>query len=286
MSDLARWMSGLLAAAIAAGQAYAADPAPLRVMSFNLRYGTAADGENDWDKRKDLLVETVRRFDPDLLGTQETLEFQADFLAAQLPGYARFGAGRDDGRAGEQMTIFFRSDRFEKLAAGHYWLSEAPDRPGVKGWDAACPRMVTWAKLRDRRNDRDFLWLNTHWDHRGRQARLESPKVMRRWLAEQRPRLPLVVTGDFNSQEDSPQYRTLLGEAGGQPKLIDTYRKLHPERQPDEATFHAFSGKREGSRIDWILVSPEFAPAEAAIDRFHKDNRYPSDHFPVTAVLW
>ena len=286
MNKLTRRIGWALVMWIATGQSYAADPAPLRVMSFNVRYGTASDGENAWDKRKELLVETIRRFDPDLLGTQETVEFQAEYLGAQLPGYTRVGVGRDDGQQkGEQMAIFFRTDRFEKLATGHFWLSEHPDQPGVKGWDAMCARMVTWARLRDLKSDRVFLWLNTHWDHMGRQARLESPKVMRRWLADQQPRLPLIVTGDFNSHEDSAQYRTLVGEEDAGLKLTDTYRNLHPARQPDEATSGGFGGRRTGSRIDWILVSPEFTPVEATIDRFNKDDRYPSDHFPVTATL-
>lgn len=279
-------MGCALAALIVTTQSYAADATPLRIMSFNVRLGTAADGDNHWDKRKNLLVETIRRFEPDLLGTQETVDFQADFLCAQLPTYSYVGVGRDDGqKKGEQMAIFFKADRFEKLAAGHFWLSEQPDQPGVKGWDAMCPRMVTWAKLRDRKNDRTFLWLNTHWDHKGKQARLESPKVMRRWLAEQDPQLPVIITGDFNSHEDSPQYRALLGAESDKLKLTDTYRRIHPERRPDEASPGGFSGKREGSRIDWILCSPQFTPAEATIDHFNKDNRYPSDHFPVTATL-
>jgi len=283
---LTRWAGYALAAWLVAVPVRGAEVAPLRVMSFNVRYGTAADGENSWEKRKDLLIEAIRRFDPDLLGTQETLAFQAEFISARLPAYTRIGVGRDDGQKnGEQMTIFFKTDRFETLASGHYWLSEHPDRPGEKGWDAMCPRMVTWVRLRDRKTDRVFLWLNTHWDHKGQQARLESPRQMRRWLAEQTPNLPVIITGDFNSTEDSPQYRILLGGENDRPKLTDTYRHLHPERQPDEASFHGFHGKREGSRIDWILCSPPFVPVEATIDRFQQDGRYPSDHFPVTATL-
>jgi endonuclease/exonuclease/phosphatase family metal-dependent hydrolase len=271
---------------LAAFSAGAQTAAPLRVMSFNIRYGTAGDGENRWEKRRDFLVETIRRFDPDLLGTQETLAFQADFLSAQLPGYTRVGVGRDDGKdKGEQAAIFFKSARFEKVASGHFWLSETTEQPGSRSWDAAITRMVTWAKLRDRQCDRVFLWLNTHWDHQGPQARLESAKLMRRWLAERDARGPVIITGDFNSTEDSPPYRLLLGAAEDALKLTDCYRQVHPARQPDEATFHAFTGKRDGSRIDWILCSPQFTPLEAAMDRSNRDGRYPSDHFPVTAIL-
>jgi endonuclease/exonuclease/phosphatase family metal-dependent hydrolase len=278
------WVGCTLVMWACVGKARATDP--MRVMSFNVRYGTAADGDNRWDKRKELMVAAIRQFAPDVLGTQETLAFQAEYLSSQLPGFTRVGAGRDDGKLqGEQATIFFKADRFESPATGHYWLSEHPERPGIKGWDAACPRMVTWAKLRDRKSGRTFLWLNTHWDHRGAQARLESPRVMRRWLAEQASHMPVIITGDFNSFEDSPQYRILLGEGELEPKLIDTFRKLHPVSQAEEATFHDFTGSQKGRRIDWILVSPDFTPVEATIDRFSKDGRYPSDHFPVTATL-
>jgi endonuclease/exonuclease/phosphatase family metal-dependent hydrolase len=132
MNKLARWTghAGLciLVTVSAHGQTNSQSAAPLRVMSFNIRYGTASDGANRWEKRRDLLVETIRQFDPDLLGTQETLQFQADFLSAQFPGYTRVGIGRDDGHVkGEQVTIFFKTDRFEELATGHFWLSTHPE---------------------------------------------------------------------------------------------------------------------------------------------------------------
>jgi endonuclease/exonuclease/phosphatase family metal-dependent hydrolase len=258
----------------------------LRVMSFNVRCGNAADSENRWENRRDLMVETIRRFDPDLLGTQETLQFQAEFLSAQLPAYTRVGRGRDDGHdKGEQVTIFYRTDRFDELATGHFWLSRRPEQPGSRSWDSAITRMVTWAKLRDRKNDGTFLWLNTHWDHVGVLARYESAQLMRRWLAEHARNVPVIITGDFNCDEDALPYRLLLGEDGSEPKFTDTYRRVHPQRQPDEASFHAFSGRPEGSRIDWILCSPPFVPMEATIGRAVKNARYPSDHFPVTAIL-
>ena len=290
MNALPRWTRGaalcILMAVSAHGQTNVENSLPLRVMSFNIRYGTAADGENRWEKRRDLLVETIRRFDPDLLGTQETLQFQAEFLGEQLPAYTRLGRGRDDGHdKGEQVTIFFKRDRFEEFATGHFWLSTRPEQPGSRSWDAAITRMVTWVKLRDRKNYRVFVWLNTHWDHVGALARIESAKLMRRWLAENASNLPVIITGDFNSHEDSLPYRLLLGEDGGEPKLTDCYRRLHPSRQPDEASFHDFTGKRDGSRIDWILCSPPFMPLEATIDSSSQGGRYPSDHFPVTAIL-
>lgn len=268
----------------------AAEPTSLKVMSFNLRYATAKDGENHWDKRRELLLDTVRREQPDLLGTQETLALQRDYLAQNLDGYEALGIGRDDGsERGEMTAILWKKDRFEKLAAGHFWLSETPDKIGSKSWDTSLPRMATWIKLRDRRlpDARPLFWINTHFDHMGKTARLESAKLLRKQLITLGKDCTLVVTGDFNAAEDSPPYRALFGEVEGQASpVVDTYRKLHPESGKNEGTFNGFKhDATTGARIDWIGVSPEVKIKSAEINHHHDNGRTPSDHFPVTAVL-
>jgi endonuclease/exonuclease/phosphatase family metal-dependent hydrolase len=261
----------------------------VRVMSFNIRYGTARDGENHWDRRQDLLVETVRTFAPDLLGTQETLAFQRDFLAEKLPEYDQLGVGRDDGReAGEMAALYHRRARFEKLDGGHFWLSESPDKAGSKSWDSALPRMVTWVKLRDRQDgaDRPVVFFNTHFDHEGMTARLESARLLRRQIAKLAERCTVIVTGDFNADQGSPPYLVLFDRAGELPPLIDTYRAAHPRRAAEEGTFSGFRADAlSGPRIDWIGVSRDWEIRSASIDRTSKDGRTPSDHFAVTAVL-
>lgn len=256
----------------------------VRVMSFNIRYGTAADGENSWDRRKSFLIETIQTFNPDLLGTQETLAGQRDDLAAALKGYGMLAAGREDGKdAGEMMAVFYRESRFEKLDGGHFWLSETPDEVGSKGWDGSLPRMVTWVKLRDRQAPKapPIAYFNTHFDHRGPRARLESARLIRRKIAELGRDCRVVLTGDFNSPEGSPPYRELF--AGD---LRDSYRVAHPARAEGEGTFSGFRADRtSGGRIDWIGCSPEWDVREVAIDRTARDGRTPSDHYPVTAVL-
>ncbi len=156
-------------------------------MSFNIRYGLANDGANSWEFRKERVAETIRVDGPDLLGTQEVQKFQLDFLLERLPGYAFAGVGREDGREkGEYCALFYREDRFENLGSGHFWLSATPEVPGSRSWDTSMSRMVTWVRLRDRRGgDRPFLFANTHFDHRGSQARLESARLVRRWWKEQ-----------------------------------------------------------------------------------------------------
>jgi endonuclease/exonuclease/phosphatase family metal-dependent hydrolase len=273
-------------------RADAAEPGPLalRVMSFNIRYGTAKDGEDRWEKRQGLLLDTIRAYNPDVLGMQEVLASQADYLQENLSGYGFCGGGRDDGkRAGEFSPVMFRKDRFDLLAHGQWWLSPTPEKVASKGWDAALPRIVTWAKLKDRKAGVAFLVFNTHWDHVGNVARVESGKLMRRMIEDKRKEeggdVPVVVTGDFNSTEETEQYKTLTAGDNAGVRLTDAYREVHPQRKPDEASFHAFKGGREALRIDWILHSPEWAAKGASIDHTQKDGRYPSDHYPVTAEL-
>ena len=261
-----------------------------RVMSFNIRYGTAKDGENHWSKRKDFLIETIEAFGPDLLGTQETLLDQRDFIASKLSGYGSFGVGRDDGKeTGEMAALFYRTARFEKVAGGHFWLSQNPDTVGSKGWDAALPRIATWVKLRDRVNDqaKPLLFLNTHFDHQGQQARKESAKLIRKKILELGTDCDIVITGDFNAGADSDVYRALFAdEAEKASPVADTFAVADPKPIGDQGTFSGFkSTATSGPRIDWIGCSRGFNVQAAAIDRTERDGRTPSDHFPVTAIL-
>lgn len=267
----------------------AQSPTPIRVMSFNIRYATAPDGANHWDKRRDFLVETVNTFAPDLLGTQETLVSQRDFLAEKLPGFESFAAGRDDGRnKGEMAALFYRTARFTKTADGHFWLSESPESVGKKGWDAALPRIATWVKLTDRtdRTGKSILFLNTHFDHMGKTARTESARLIRKKLVELGSGCRLIVTGDFNAGEGSEPYKALFAADDQPPAVVDTYRAIMPTKTETEGTFNGFKPTAvNGPRIDWIGCSRDWDVRLAGIDRTARDGRVPSDHFPVTAVL-
>jgi endonuclease/exonuclease/phosphatase family metal-dependent hydrolase len=258
----------------------------LRVMSFNLRYSTARDGDNSWQNRREILIQAVRRIDPDLLGTQECLAEQADLLREHLPKMTIISVHRDDGkREGESCAILFRTDRFEPIASGTFWLSPTPEKPGSKGWDADCARIVTWARLRDKATGRTFAWLNTHWDHIGKEARLESAGMMRRWIEANAAEMPVIVTGDFNTHLDAPPYARMFDVNQWKRQLIDTFAQLHGPNTNAGGTYHGFTGKGAGARIDWILCTPEFEPFASEIDTFSVNDRFPSDHFPVTAVL-
>ena len=260
----------------------------IRVMSFNIRREIFIDALNHWQLRKGLLVETIRNFNPDLLGTQEALANQSDYLREHLTGYDFVGAGRNDGRRGGEMCgVFFRTARFDKLDSGHFWLSETPTRPGSKSWGTSFPRMCTWVKLRDRADGSVLCLFNTHFDHRGKRARDESARLLRRTIERIAGHLPVIVTGDFNTTDDSAPYRTLIaGTRRGDERFTDTYRAVNRAADAGaEGTRHDFWGVQGGPRIDWIVTSGEFKTVSASIDRTRENGRYPSDHFPVTAVL-
>lgn len=269
---------------------------PLRVMSFNVRYGEAPDGENAWPARRELVLAVIREFDPDLLCVQEALRFQLDEMLAAMPGYKQIGAGRDDGRAaGEFSAVFFREKRLEMRASDTFWLSDTPDRPGSKGWGNDITRICTWASFVDRRappiqDDAEatlaetgaFRVYNTHWDHQSQSSRERSAEFMAHEIAEHcGEHLPVLVTGDFNAGEDNPAFRKLLA---GSAKLSDTFRQLHPN-DAQVGTFNGFMGRRDGPKIDAVLASPHWKVDAAEIVRTKHGDRHPSDHFPVTAVV-
>ena len=263
-----------------------ADPADLRVMSFNCRVSTLFDLHNTWGLRKRLLLDTIQNFNPDLLGTQELLASQADYLRERLDGYSFVGAGRNDGkRRGEMCGVFFRSDKFQKLDSGHFWLSESPSKPGSKGWGAFFPRLVTWVKLQPRDGGQTFCWFNTHLDAFSARARLNGAKLLRLRMASIARGLPVLVTGDFNADAGSDPYRELTGSKTAA-VLTDTFRAVHVNGSDGDGTRHAFRGGRGGPRIDWILASSNaFRTIDADIDHTRSGIMFPSDHFPVTAVL-
>jgi endonuclease/exonuclease/phosphatase family metal-dependent hydrolase len=263
------------------------DRSGVRVMSFNIRYGKAEDGPNHWRHRKELVLKTVRQFDPDVLGVQEMMGFQADFFRQNLPEYEHHGTSRVPSDADqEQCALFFRKSRFEKTQSGHFWLSETPDVPGSQSWDSSLPRMVSWTKIRERaRPESDFFVFNTHFDHRGREARLQSAALLRVRIEEIAEAAPILLTGDFNADEASLPQQVLLYSTKGL-GLSDTYRSHNPKRDPNgESTSTRWNGNRAGRRIDWILASPHWRVSAAAIDDTNDQGRYPSDHYPVNAVL-
>jgi endonuclease/exonuclease/phosphatase family metal-dependent hydrolase len=277
----------LVLVALFGGAVFGVEGTAMRVMSFNIRYGTAKDGENHWEKRKDLCVSRIAAFDPDLLGLQEVLDFQNAYILEKTGAYAALGVAREDGKLkGEFSTILYRKERFDVIESGTFWLSETPDVAGSKSWDSSLPRIATWARLKDKQaGGRELLYINTHFDHRGPLARLEAAKMLRTFATEKGKDLPVVLTGDFNSGPDSEPYKALLSDMADRIAFQDSYRLMHAANpEPSEGTAHAFKDAPVTPRIDWILFSKQFTVESAAIDRTRQGPLFPSDHFAVIAT--
>ncbi len=256
-----------------------------RVMTYNIRFNTVQDGKNQWHLRKDRVINLIRHYKPDLLGVQEALSQQMVDLQTGLPDYGSYGVGRNDGKdSGEFSAIFYRRDRFEIVDKGTFWLSEDPDTPGSKGWDADLPRICSWVKLKDRSTNKEVVYFNTHFDHRGETARRESARfILARIQQIAGSATPVILTGDFNTGPESDAYRTMITNS----VLQDA--KLLSESPPSgpQGTWSTFDvGHGIGDRIDYIFItSSYFKVLNHAHLTDSENNFYPSDHLPVLAEL-
>jgi endonuclease/exonuclease/phosphatase family metal-dependent hydrolase len=247
-------------------------------MSFNIRYGTAPDGENAWEHRRAVLVATIGAEAPDVLGVQEALRFQLDELGAALPGHVVLGVGRDDGAtAGEYSALLIRRDRFDVDTSGTFWLSDTPETPGSTSWGNRITRICTWALLRDRETGGRLAVFNTHLDHESQPARERGAGLILERIGLLAGGLPVLVLGDFNAGEDNPALAPF--RAAG---FVDTYRVIDPDTTGD-GTFGEFRGDSTGPKIDYILARGGWIVETADILRRRSGTRDPSDHFPVVA---
>ncbi len=283
--------AAMLAAAVPSAQAPARPaPAPLDVMSFNIRLGTANDGDDHWTRRRDMLFELLREQNADLVGLQEAFRFQIEEILAAVPGYGVVGVGRDDGRAGgETSAILFKTSRFHVAESGTFWFSDTPDVAGTRTWGNRYNRVSSWARFIDA-DGSGFYHYNLHLDHESQPSREKSVELLRARIdARTAPAEPVIVTGDFNVGEDNPALHDLIGApgapAGAARGLVDTFRALHPTAT-EVGTFTAFKfGETRGDKIDYVLVQPGTDVLSADIIRTSRNGRYPSDHFPVTARI-
>ena len=255
----------------------------LRVMAFNIRYAHTTP-PNLWEDRRAAVRQVIVDSGADIIGTQEGLYRQIVDMDADLPEFDWIGLGREGGSHGEFMAIFYRPERFEPLEFDHFWLSDTPDRIGSSSWGNQIPRMVTWVRFLDRQSEREFYFVNTHFDHQSQPAREQSATLLLERVADFDPELPIILTGDFNANApDNPAYRALTaGDA-----FSDTWVEQH-EAEPEFGTYHDFQGMENAAgraRIDWVLTRGPVETIEADIVTSSLDGQYPSDHFPVTARL-
>lgn len=252
----------------------------IKIASFNIRLDTEQDGINAWSKRKENVKALIRYHDLEIVGVQEAFHNQL-LVLTEMPEFAYFGAGRDDGKSGgEHSAILYRKDRFSIVRSGNFWLSETPDVPG-KGWDATCcNRICSWAEFKDKRSGKRFYIFNTHFDHQGVEARRESGKLMVRKIKEIAKDTPVICTGDFNSTPDTEQIRALSS------LLNDSYNVSKQAPYGPVGTFNSFVFTAPlKDRIDYVFVSRHFEVLKYAVLTDARDQRYPSDHLPVVADI-
>lgn len=268
--------------------AFGSEADNVKIMTFNIRYGLANDGADHWDARRDGVFDRIAKQGADVVGVQEALGFQMDQLGQALSGYKAVGVGRDDGkRAGEFCGIFYRKDRFTVADSGVFWFSNSPWTKGSMHWGNLIPRICTWVRLVEKKTARAFYVYDVHFDHQSQVSRQKSAELLAQRVAQREPKDPVVVLGDFNTDLDNPAllYLRRVGYADAPVELLDTWRRLYPNEK-ETGTYHAFTGKADGGKIDHILTEPSTEVLDAQIDRTPiESGRYPSDHFPVTVVL-
>ncbi len=271
------------------GQAQATE---LRITSSNIRYGTADDGVNAWGKRRELLFKVLTDQTFDSAGLQEALAFQLDELDVALPTYGRVGVGRDDGKTkGEYSAIVYLKARYEAVSSGTFWFSDTPETPGSMSWGNTLPRICTWARLKNIATGRHYYHYNVHYDHLSQPSRERSSQLLAARIAQRAEQAdPVIVTGDFNAEPDNLAITYLLGTAsvdGMQNpfKMQDAWLDFHAS-ESDSTTHHAFMGGTTGGiHIDYVMYGPGVMSKSAEIVRTHEGDVYPSDHYPVSAVL-
>ena len=248
----------------------------LKVMSYNIRLGSAQDGTNSWALRYSATEEMLKDQKPDVFGVQEALEYQIRYIE-DMCGYESVGVGREDGKAeGEHMSIFWNKKTLKMLKWGTFWLSETPQKPSM-GWDAACFRTATWALMKDKRTGKKFYFVNTHLDHKGAEAQKNGLNLIMDKIAEINAEgLPMVLTGDFNMEPSDPNLAELDAR-------MQSARKIAAQTD-SHATYNGWG--KSSTMIDYIYVSGfSSCPEYQTVTKRYKDRKFISDHYPIFARL-
>lgn len=255
--------------------------AEARLMSYNIRYDTPADGVNAWPQRKAAVAELLRQHAPDIFGVQEALPHQISELSAALPEFGWLGVGRDAG-GGEGTPVFYRKDRFTLLQSATFWLSETPEQPS-RGWDAELNRICSYGQFEDKSIQRRLWVINCHFDHAGNIAGLESACLVLSQISKINPDAePLVLMGDFNAEPESAPIVLLKQQ------MSDSRDSSRSPPTGPSGTFSGFAVNGAVTRrIDYLFTIPQ-GPVEvlqhAVLDDANA-GRYPSDHLPVSVRI-
>ena len=273
----------LLSIVILAGCSKQPELTTINVATFNMRYDNPDDSLNNWQYRKERIAQFIKDQKVEIVGTQELLQNQVDDLKALLPEYDMVGVARDNGKdEGEYAAIFYLRDRFDALDSNNFWLCENPDSVGMKGWDAACTRIATWAKMQDKATGKIFMAVNTHFDHVGEVARRESALLLISKIKEIVGDRPAFLTGDFNVDSTSNAYETITTNEF----VLNDSRKVAKTVEGADYTWHDFSKlpAEERGIIDFIFTTPSIEVLKVYIPQENADALL-SDHNPQVATL-
>lgn len=254
----------------------------LIVGTYNLRFDNPNDKGNLWVDRVKTVNALIRFHDFDIIGTQEAFDSQLQDVVTALPQYTRYGKGRDDGKSGgEHSAIIYKKDRFELLNQGDFWLSTTPNEPS-KGWDATCcNRLCSWIYLKDKKTKKSFYVFNAHYDHIGKQARVESSKLILQKVKEIAGDKPTIFTGDMNGDHNSEPYQIIKNSN----LLTDSY-SLVQFPYVTTNTFNGFGNNLNGTAIiDHVFVTKQFEVKRWGVLTDSYNGKYPSDHFPVLSEV-
>ena len=249
----------------------------IKVMSYNIRYGSAHDGDNSWKIRRIATPAMLDDQAPVAFGVQEALDFQIAYILKKCPRYKCVGVGREDGKSsGEHMSVFYDTSRIELLDWGTYWLSETPDVPSI-GWDAQCHRTATWTKMRLKDTKEVFFFVNTHLDHVGSEARRNGLALIVNNIGKMNPEgFPMILTGDMNMTPGNECFTDLY-------KIMKSART---EAEDSDDTPSATGFKKPSSIIDYVFYSGfDRCTDFKVVSKSYENIPFISDHYPVTATL-
>ena len=247
----------------------------LTVISYNIRYNSQSDGEDIWDLRKGELVGQINQHSPDSFGVQEATQIQMQYILEALPEYAYVGVGRDNGATkGEYSAVFYLKEKFKLLESKTFWLSETPEEVSV-GWDAALPRICTYAQFKEHTTGRVFWHFNTHFDHVGKAARANSALlIIEKIKSLVSTESVFVLTGDFNASPNELPITHLKNAFRDPLEYI--------ELSGPEGTFNAFNLQAPlDRRIDYIFFQGLTPLSYAHLSEKRANGRWISDHLLV-----
>jgi len=250
---------------------------PHSIISYNIRYDNNWDIENSWKIRRNKISQILVQYSPSIIGIQEGLLNQVQYIDSSLIDYDYVGVGRDDGKKkGEFCAIYFDTTRYVLLKNSTFWLSETPDTISV-GWDAALERICTYGLFKDRITKEEFWVFNTHFDHIGVVAREKSSElILKRINKINRQSLPVILMGDFNSIPNSSPVKEIKTE------LSDALQISLEKLQGPRGTFNGFNEDLPiEKRIDYIFTNDLKVLSYTHINDRLNNNRHISDHLPV-----